>query len=492
MRLSKSHTISLRRKLPESRLIASPSPKRPSAVLRPAITKTSFSGNLARASLLLSPVGFSPCARSKSITRVRRKQSPKNSRVDQSEGSRGRTGKLAPLIDLKTVEMEYGGVRSAAKSPNPARFSPNQIKSRLTASGKVVLKAYERELSDFEAQEVQGVKEVYFLGRRGAVSGLEAFDDEHKDYQAAPGDHLCYRYEVLSLLGCGSFGRVWKCFDHKTNTQVAVKIIKNDTKLLTQGLVEAQALEKLLHADPLDSHYVVRIKGNAHFRGHFCLVFELLCYSLYELLKSRNYEGLPLPLVRKLTWQMVNALAFIGKQSLIHCDLKPENVMLSKLHCAAIKLIDFGSCCFTDSRIYTYIQSRFYRSPEVILGIPYTVQIDMWSLGCVVAELSLGLPIFPGENEQELVAMIVEVIGLPKLEYIRKGSRSGLFFEATGQVKVPERWQNRRFEAASRPLASLLRCSDAPFLDFITGCLQWDPATRLTPDAALLGKWLSG
>lgn len=490
MRLSKSHTISLRRKLPENRLITSPTPKRPSPVLRPAITKTSLSGNLARASLLLSPAGFSPTARSKSSTKFRRKQSPKNSRVDQSDAIRGKTVKLAPLIELKAVEMEYGGTRSATKSPNRARFSPNQMKQ--TVSGKVTMKACERELSDFERQEVQGLKEIYFLGRRGPASGLEAFDDEHKDYQVAPGDHLCYRYEVLSLLGCGSFGRVWKCFDHKTNAQVAIKVIKSEQKLLTQGLVEAQALETLLRADPLDSHNVVRIKGNAHFRGHFCLVFELLCYNLYELLKSRNYEGLPLPLIRKLAWQMVNAVAFTAKNRIIHCDIKPENVMLARLHSASIKLIDYGSCCFSESRIYTYIQSRFYRSPEVILGIPYTTQIDMWSLGCVVAELSLGLPIFPGEDELDLLGLMVEVLGLPRLDYIRNGPRSGLFFDAVGQIKAAERWENRQFEPASRPISLLVKCADTGFIQFLAGCLQWEPSHRLTPESALANEWLSG
>lgn len=85
----------------------------------------------------------------------------------------------------------------------------------------------------------------------------------------------------------------------------------------------------------------------------------------------------------------------------MHCDLKPENILLKQPNKSGIKVIDYGSSCFTNSRIYTYIQSRFYRAPEIILGIPYTMAIDMWSFGCIIAELYTGYPIFPGENETD-------------------------------------------------------------------------------------------
>jgi dual specificity tyrosine-phosphorylation-regulated kinase 2/3/4 len=93
--------------------------------------------------------------------------------------------------------------------------------------------------------------------------------------------------------------------------------------------------------------------------------------------------------------------------------LKPENILLKSPDKSGIKLIDFGSSCFQTERIYTYIQSRFYRAPEIILGIPYTMGIDMWSFGCILAELYTGFPLFPGENEQEQLALIMEVRGVP-------------------------------------------------------------------------------
>ena len=81
--------------------------------------------------------------------------------------------------------------------------------------------------------------------------------------------------------------------------------------------------------------------------------------------------------------------------------MKPEKILLKAPNKSGIKVIDFGSSCFEAERIYTYIQSRFYRAPEIILGIPYTPAIDMWSFGCVLAELYTGFPLFPGENEAE-------------------------------------------------------------------------------------------
>lgn len=87
---------------------------------------------------------------------------------------------------------------------------------------------------------------------------------------------------------------------------------------------------------------------------------------------------------------------FLRQHSLIHCDLKPENILLMQPQRSAIKVIDFGSSCFVNERMYTYVQSRFYRSPEVIMGLPYGCEIDMWSFGCILAELYMGYPLFPG------------------------------------------------------------------------------------------------
>ena len=141
--------------------------------------------------------------------------------------------------------------------------------------------------------------------------------------------------------------------------------------------------------------------------------------NLYDQIKNNNFTCLGLPLIRKYAIQILKTLKMLKNHSIIHCDLKPENILLVNLHKSAIKLIDFGSSCFQSEQIYTYIQSRFYRAPEIMLGVRYTMAIDIWSLGCILAELFSGFPIFPGISEPEQMAFIMEVNGVPPDELLK-------------------------------------------------------------------------
>ena len=135
--------------------------------------------------------------------------------------------------------------------------------------------------------------------------------------------------------------------------------------------------------------------------------------------------------MRVFAQQLLNGLGLLNKARLIHCDLKPENILLKNLESPVIKIIDFGSACDERQTVYTYIQSRFYRSPEVLLGLPYSSAIDMWSLGCIVVELFLGLPLFPGSSEYNQVSRITEMLGLAPTWMLEMGKQSGEFFEKT-------------------------------------------------------------
>ena len=150
--------------------------------------------------------------------------------------------------------------------------------------------------------------------------------------------------------------------------------------------------------DENDDYNVVRLVQKFNYRNHQCLVFEMLSYNLYELLKNTKFFGISLNLIRKFSKQILRALVFLARPDvdIIHCDLKPENILLRHPRRSAIKLIDFGSSCLTTERKYSYIQSRFYRSPEILLGLPYDLQIDMWSLGCLLVEMHTGEPLFGG------------------------------------------------------------------------------------------------
>lgn len=214
--------------------------------------------------------------------------------------------------------------------------------------------------------------------------------------------------------------------------------------------------------------------------------------NLYEFIKVNSFRGFSLKLIRRLTKQMLSSLNMLKKHKVIHCDLKPENILLRHPLRTEIKVIDFGSSCFENEKVYTYIQSRFYRSPEVILGMSYGLPIDMWSLGCILAELYTGVPIFPGENEQEQLACIMEVFGPPEKHLIEKSTRKKLFFDSMGKPRLTVSSKGRRRRPSSKTLQQALKCDDEPFLDFIARCLRWDPDRRLKPEDAIYHEFITG
>jgi dual specificity tyrosine-phosphorylation-regulated kinase 2/3/4 len=130
----------------------------------------------------------------------------------------------------------------------------------------------------------------------------------------------------------------------------------------------------------------------------------------------------------RFAYQILTSLKLLSEHNVIHCDLKPENILLKQPDRSGIRVIDYGSSCYVNEKVYTYIQSRFYRAPEVILGLDYGLPIDMWSTGCILAELYTGRPLFPGENEPDQLACIMQLIGVPDKEYLERCTRKKQFF----------------------------------------------------------------
>ncbi|EEP75395.1 dual specificity tyrosine-phosphorylation regulated kinase 2 [Uncinocarpus reesii 1704] len=356
-------------------------------------------------------------------------------------------------------------------------------------------------LNIFERGEIIDFKDIYFCGTHKAkklVGDLNAstanfgYDDERGDYNIIIGDHLAYRYEIVDVLGKGSFGQVVRCVDHKTGTLVAVKIIRNKKRFHQQALVEVNILQKLKEWDPHRRHSVINFVQSFYFRGHLCISTELLGMNLYEFIKAHDFRGFSIKLIRRFTKQILSTLILLHNKRVVHCDLKPENILLVNPIQSGIRVIDFGSSCFENEKVYTYIQSRFYRSPEVILGMSYGMPIDMWSLGCILAELYTGYPLFPGENEQEQLACIMEVFGPPEKHLIEKSTRRRLFFDSTGKPRDVISSKGRRRKPSSKSLRHVLKCDDAAFLDFLARCLRWDPARRVNPHDAMNHEFITG
>ena len=318
-------------------------------------------------------------------------------------------------------------------------------------------------------------------------------------------------YEIVDRLGHGTFGQVLKCTT-KDERQMALKVIKNKPAYFQQGLIEVKILQLLNQSYDFR---VVKMADYFVYRKHLCIVFELLSVNLYDVIKHNSFRGLPFNMVRSIVDQLTRALVCLKLSNVIHCDLKPENILLTTKKNTKIKLIDFGSASFLGQQVYTYIQSRFYRSVDVILGlVPFTPAIDMWSLGCIVAELFLGLPLFPGHSEFDQLNRIVELMGPIQSSILDRSKNGRKFFTKTptGAWKLRSREEyeevtgkkervGRKHVSKAGSLQELimtapvkmssetteeeLRVKRAKILSFIEFCLEYDPEKRLSPAQAV-------
>ncbi|KAI0001321.1 kinase-like domain-containing protein [Russula compacta] len=361
----------------------------------------------------------------------------------------------------------------------------------------------------------------------------EGYDNEDYDYILYVNDWLGteegHKYLILDVLGQGTFGQVVKCQDMKTHEIVAVKVVKNKPAYFNQSMMEVTILELLNNqCDPQDEHHILRLRDSFIHRNHLCLVFELLSSNLYELIKQNQFQGLSTQLVKVFTAQLLDALTVLKDARLIHCDLKPENILLKSLQSPQIKVIDFGSACHERQTVYTYIQSRFYRSPEVLLGLPYTAAIDMWSLGCIAVELFLGLPLFPGTSEYNQITRIVEMLGQPPGYMMEMGKQTNQFFDSFVDMYGRKKWRLKSLEQYSREhntneqpgkqyfkattLPEIVNTAPMPqfksgrhnaemekelnnrasFIDFCQGLLNLNPIERWSPQQARLHPFITG
>mmetsp|Transcript_34469 Transcript_34469/g.42476 ORF Transcript_34469/g.42476 Transcript_34469/m.42476 type:complete len:786 (+) Transcript_34469:259-2616(+) len=355
-------------------------------------------------------------------------------------------------------------------------------------------------------------------GRSGSTVYNDGYDDENYDYKIKIHEVLNGRYMVKQRIGKGSFGQVVRAYDQQAKEDVAVKIIKSKKPFFRQAETEIELLTELNAKDQHDRWFVVRLRDSFVHRNHQCLVFEMLSYNLYDLLRNTQFLGISLSLLRKFARQILKALYFLAKPDvdIIHCDLKPENILLRHSKRSAIKVIDFGSSCKSNKRLYSYIQSRFYRSPEVMLGRQYSVAIDMWSLGCILVEMHTGEPLFSGTDEHDQMLRLVGIRGMPPDHLLDTSPKVNQFFEqdlspsgvdGRQQWRVKPRRKGGSAEAQvaqhTKTLAQILGMTGKgpatrrkgesghsiehykQFLDFVDRMLDYDPATRITPLEAL-------
>ncbi|RCH96806.1 hypothetical protein CU097_013212 [Rhizopus azygosporus] len=303
-------------------------------------------------------------------------------------------------------------------------------------------------------------------------------------------------YEILELMGQGTFGQVVQCRELSTNNLVAVKIIKRHRAFTAQGEKEINTLKMLNDHSRYKDKYL-QLRDHFVFRGHICLVFELLSVSLHKVLKQK--PRLSILDIKLISVRILETLASLADLHIIHTDLKPDNILLKSpddLH--DVKLIDYGSACLETDRPTNYhIQTAFYRSPEVIIKAPYHCAVDMWSFGCFVAELYLEKPLFPSGNEIILLHMMAKTLqSLPPDHMLHKGEKSQKFFHIKGtQSDVTKLREIGAHDISATSLDERItghpRSDDDTeedqkwLLDFLKKILVYDPDKRYTPRQAL-------
>ena len=231
--------------------------------------------------------------------------------------------------------------------------------------------------------------------------------------EIAPGEFISERYRVENIIASTHFSTVLQCHDLFERKKVCLKMIHNKKETFDQGLDEIKIMNQLHKASQgkLSQKFIVKMLEFFYYKENLYIVYEVLGENLFVINSNPSFSlKLSKDNLKKITKQLLIALDFIHSQGIIHADIKPENILLSGailnkkyLNQIDIRLIDFGSSCFVTDTLTTYIQSQAYRAPEVIVGGNYDTKIDIWSVGCVIAELIIGEELFAAKNLKEMI-----------------------------------------------------------------------------------------
>lgn len=363
-----------------------------------------------------------------------------------------------------------------------------------------ILTLFPESLTGFEREEIKKYSSIFYFGAgvnkiRPSKSHAHnfGFDTPRGNYRCIRHDHLNYRYEILGELGQGTFGDVIQAYDHKRRCKVAIKIARNEPDLSKQAELEIQMLKYVGRHTKSGVVHAIRMLDYFSFRGHVCIVMELLDQDLFSALKQTRFSGFEPNLIRDIINSVTQCMLMLREHNLVHCDLKPENIVFCDETSNNVKVIDFGASCVGNKMFHGEVQSRYYRAPEVILETGFSFPVDMWSLGCIAAELATGRPLFPGRTEAEQLMFQMEALGMPSPDLIEAGSRSELFFTEELVPLTVHDSKGLAHPMGSKSLQVLLgEAVDATFLDFISKCLVWDPSQRMTPEKALQHPYLRG
>ncbi|XP_063720022.1 dual specificity protein kinase CLK2-like [Symsagittifera roscoffensis] len=336
--------------------------------------------------------------------------------------------------------------------------------------------------------------------------------DEEGHLVYKKGDLIQGRYELLSTLGEGAFGRVIKCADHDRNgRRIALKVIKNVQKYREEAKLEIKVLETIIDKDRKFKSGCIYLLDWFNLHGFMCLAFDLLGKSIYDFLKDNNYYPFPMKHIRKIAQQLGSAVKFLHDHGMTHTDLKPENILFIDssyeimwnvdrhreeriLRCCEIKLIDFGSTTFDDEHHTKIVQTRHYRAPEVILELGWSQSCDVWSIGCILFELYTGETMFLTHDNHEHLAMMTYILGRIPSSMIKKSKKTKYFYHGRLNWDFDERnSSNKYIKQHCKPLSRCLKHrneEDELLLVLLWDCLAYDPENRLSMSQYLKHEYL--
>uniref|UniRef100_A0A6Q2X8E6 dual-specificity kinase n=1 Tax=Esox lucius TaxID=8010 RepID=A0A6Q2X8E6_ESOLU len=331
---------------------------------------------------------------------------------------------------------------------------------------------------------------------------VEDDDEGHLIYHR--GDMLRDRYEIVSSLGEGAFGKVVECIDHTNDTRVALKIIKNIDRYREAAMAEVEVLEQMNSLDFDRKYACVRMLDWFDHHGHVCISFELLGLSTYDFLKENSFQPFPIEHIRIMAYQIIKAVRFMHKNKLTHTDLKPENILFVdseydiEYNCKMkrdertlkkpdVKVVDFGNSTYEHDHHTSVVSTRHYRAPEVILDLGWGHACDVWSLGCILIEYYLGSTLFQTHDSKEHLAMMERVLGPIPVHLLQK-TRKRRYVHRYKLDWDEHSSSGRYVKKHCKPLKQYMVAQSEDheqLFDLIQKMLEYDPAKRLSLDQAL-------